>query len=74
MSRIYHVELNLDDNVERPARLVRANSRSQAERHVVKGCFVTRVATQDDICKAYETQNKVEMAGTESSTEEDEQP
>lgn len=48
-TRIYHVQMRLDDNVERPARLVRANNRMQAERHVMKGCLVTRVASQEDL-------------------------
>lgn len=72
MSRVYHVQLSLDDNVDRPARLVRANNRAQAERHVMKGCLVTHVATQDDILALY-PQSGVEVAGEESS-DEGEQP
>lgn len=70
-TRVYHVQLTLDDAIERPARLVRANNRAQAERHVMKGCLVTRVASQDDMIALYKP-GGVEVAGEEH--DEGEQP
>jgi hypothetical protein len=60
--------MTLDDKIERPARLVRANNRAQAERHVIKGCLVTRVATQNDMIELYKP-GGVEVAG-ETDAEE----
>jgi hypothetical protein len=65
MHRVYHVQVRLDDNIERPARLVRAGTRAQAERHVMKGCLVTHVATQDEIIKGIKAHGDVEVAGEE---------
>lgn len=65
MNRIYYVELKLDDQVKRPARLIRASNRAQAERHVIKGCLATRVATQDDVLALAAT--GVETAGEDAS-------
>lgn len=48
-TRIYIVHLHLDDNTVRPPRLVRANSRAQAERHVAAGMITAHVASQDEL-------------------------
>lgn len=71
-TRVYHIELCLDDNVERPARLVRASNRAQAERHIMRSCLKTRVATQDDIIGLYE--GGIEVAGEEIDDDDKETP
>ena len=48
MARIYHVEVKLGSYESSP-RLVRADTRAQAERHVSKQIIESRVATQDDM-------------------------
>jgi hypothetical protein len=61
-SRIYLVNTNLDDTI-RPPRLVRATSRSQAERHVAAGMISACVASQDDLIEHLSA--GIEVAGEE---------
>lgn len=60
-TRIYLVAVNLDDNVIRPPRLVRAANRAQAERHVAAGMIKSHVATQDELIEHLSA--GVEVAG-----------
>ena len=60
MARIYRVDVNLDSYESSP-RLVRADTRTQAERHVWKQIIESWVATQDDM---------VELLGLDVSVEE----
>lgn len=48
-SRIYLVNVSVDDNAIRPPRLVLASNRAQAERHVARGAIVARVASRDEL-------------------------
>ena len=48
-SRIYLVCLHTDDRTITPPRLVRANSRAQAERHVAAGMITAHVASRDEL-------------------------
>lgn len=66
-TRIYLVAVNLDDNVIRPPRLVRAVNRMQAERHVAAGMLSAHVATQDEIIEHLSA--GVEVAGEDVEDE-----
>lgn len=48
-----------------PPRLVRATHPATALRHVAADAFTVRVATQDDLVKAFEAGTKVESLGAE---------
>lgn len=60
-TRIYLVHNQLHGGNSRYERLVRANSRAQAERHVARGAIVARVATQDELVA--HIANGIEVAG-----------
>ena len=62
MARIYRVDVNLGSYESSP-RLVRADTRTQAERHVWKQIIESRVATQDDMVELLGLGVTVEDAG-----------
>lgn len=66
MSRIYAVT----DNATGKARLVRANSRSQAISHVARTAYAARVASQEDIVSGLTKGEQVEVAGAEEAGKE----
>lgn len=45
----YIVETKLDDNITRPARLIKTTLKARAERHVSQSCIFARVATTDEV-------------------------
>ena len=62
MARIYRVDVKLDPT-HPTVRLVRADTRAQAERHVWKQIIESRVATQDDMVELLGLDVTVEDAG-----------
>lgn len=62
-TRIYAVL----DNVSKKARLVRATHPATALRHVAADAFEVRVASQDDLVKAFEAGTKVESLAAEQT-------
>ena len=62
MARIYRVEVN-SARLKVIARLVRADTRAQAERHVWKQIIESWVATQDDMMELLGLAVTVEDAG-----------
>ena len=62
MARIYRVEVRADPT-QPTVRLVRAETRAQAERHVWKQIIESRVAPQDDMVELLGLAVTVEDAG-----------
>lgn len=66
-TRIY---LIVDTSSDKPERLVRANSKAQAIRHVAEDTFLSRVATQDDLELLLTRGDRVEIAAMDEPKHE----